>query len=318
MIIILLLILTAAIYLIRKNVTVIIDDKKMDIVTYKSMVGSILKDNNINLGSKDKIEPALDAKIHDKDIIRIKRAVNIQIDADGKTFEIQSAEENVGSMLSAEGISLNELDRVRPDKDTRLSDGMHVEVIRVETKTITESQPIKFAEVIRKDSKLSNTKSKIVQEGKDGEKKITYNVTYENGKEVRREKVSESIINNPVDRIVVKGTYPLMPVSRDGNVMAYSKVIKARATAYWAVRGVGKTYTASGRKAVRDPEGYSTIAVDPKVIPYGTKVFVEAYGFAIAADTGAGMVGEKIDVFFDTYKEACNWGAKYVNVYILK
>lgn len=82
--------------------------------------------------------------------------------------------------------------------------------------------------------------------------------------------------------------------------------------------GVGKTYTATGRKAVRDPSGYSTIAVDPKIIPYGTKMYIEGYGYALAADTGGAIVGNKIDVYFDTKNEALNWGVKHVNVYILK
>ncbi len=109
-----------------------------------------------------------------------------------------------------------------------------------------------------------------------------------------------------------------MPVSRGGSIMSYSRVFEARATAYWAINGVGKTYTASGRKAVWNPDGYSTIAVDPKVIPYGTKLFVQGYGFAIAADTGTAIKGNKIDVYFNTYRQACDWGAKYVKVYILK
>ncbi|HBM74148.1 MAG TPA: hypothetical protein DD429_01150 [Clostridiaceae bacterium] len=317
-IIILVLTLVAAVLLMRKTVTVTIDGKPTEIVTYKSTVKEILDDNKISVSSKDKIEPALNSKLSNKGTITIKKAVNITIDSDGKTLKIQSAEENVGSMLSAEGIPLNELDKVNPGKETKLYDGMLVEVVRVETKNVTETQTVKFAEVFKSDKGLANTKSRVIQNGEDGKKEVTYKVTLENGKEVSRELIGEKLIKNPMDRIVMKGAYPLMPVSRDGSMMAYSRIIRARATAYWAVNGVGKTYTASGRKAVRNPDGYSTIAVDRNLMPYGTKVFVEGYGFATAADTGAGIVGEKIDVFFDTYKEACNWGAKYVNVYILR
>jgi len=117
--------------------------------------------------------------------------------------------------------------------------------------------------------------------------------------------------------IVVKGTKPTMIASRGGNNLSYSRVFTARATAYWAEDGIGKTKTATGRMAVRNPDGYSTIAVDPKVIPYGTKLFVENYGFAIAADCGSAIKGDRIDVYFNTRKEAYTWGIKYVKVYVL-
>src|SRR3712207_7625161 len=75
-------------------------------------------------------------------------------------------------------------------------------------------------------------------------------------------------------------------------------------TLFRSVNGVGSTYTSSGRKAIRNPNGYSTIAVDPRVIPFGTKLYVEGYGYAIAADEGTSIIGKTIDVYFNTYKEA--------------
>ena len=68
---------------------------------------------------------------------------------------------------------------------------------------------------------------------------------------------------------------------------------------------------------LRDPNGYSTIAVDPSVIPLGTKVYVEGYGYAIAADTGGAIKGNRVDLFFNTEAEASNWGVRNLDVYIL-
>jgi 3D (Asp-Asp-Asp) domain-containing protein len=228
-----------------------------------------------------------------------------------------SSADNVGLMLQAEGIKLGESDKINPSLDTHLTEDMNIEVIRVETKTLSEVVPVNFKEVVKSNRRLANTKRRVLQAGKNGEKRITYSVVYENGIEVSRTTVKEAVTKNPVDRVIEQGAYPLMPVSRGGSILPYSKVINVRATAYWAVRGVGRTYTASGRRAVRNPDGYSTIAVDPSIFPYGTKLFIEGYGFAIAADTGTAIVGNKIDVFFDTYREACSYGAKYVKVYRL-
>lgn len=301
-----------------KTITICYDGNEKKFVTLRSTVKNLLKSKNISVGQKDKVEPGLDTMLSDKQIIVIKRAVNLQVTTDGMKFNIMSSAEDIDSMLKSEGIYLNTGDKIMPDVNTKLCEGMDIRIIRVETKTVVETVPVSFKENIKNDSKLPNTKKKAIQEGKDGEKQVTYQLTCEDGIEVSRVVINENITKNPVDRVIVQGTYPLMPVSSSGDIMSYTRVFKAKATAYWAVRGVGKTYTASGRKAVRKVDGYSTIAVDPKVIPYGTKLFVEGYGFAIAADTGTAIKGDTVNVFFDTYKEACRWGLKYVNVYILK
>lgn len=307
-----------AMYAKRKTITVIVDGEKRIITTYRNTVAQVLKTNDILIGPKDKISIPLDSQLSNEQVIAIKRAVNVKIRIDDMDVDLLSSEENIGSMILAEGITLGENDRVEPGIETKLTEGMDIKVVRVNNRTITEVVPIPFKEVVKANKSLSNTKRQVTKEGRNGEKEISTKVTYEDGVEVSREIIGERLIKSPQDRIIVQGTYPHMPVSRGGSIMSYSGVFEARATAYWAVRGVGKTYTASGRKAVWNPDGYSTIAVDPKVIPYGTKLFVQGYGFAIAADTGTAIKGNKIDVYFNTYDQACDWGAKYVKVYILK
>jgi 3D (Asp-Asp-Asp) domain-containing protein len=103
-------------------------------------------------------------------------------------------------------------------------------------------------------------------------------------------------------------------------------MIKAQATAYTAdfdntgkrpgEKGFGKT--ATGTTARRNSNGYSSVAVDPRVIPLGTKLYIEGYGYGIAEDTGGAIKGNIIDVYFDSNSECINWGRRSVNVYILK
>lgn len=317
-IILLVTLISTTIYLKRKTIIVVIDGHQEKIVTYKNTTKEALDDKKISLGPKDKVEPTLQSHIADKGTITIKHAVPVTVSVDDKELNIQSAEDNIESMLKAENISLNDADKISPDKSTLLSDGLKIDVTRVETKTLTENVPVEFKTVIKNDSTLPNTKTKTLQDGTNGENQVVTSVVYENGKEVSRKVVSETVLKKPVDKIVAQGTLPTLTLSRGGDPVAYTKVIKAQATAYYAVHGVGNTYTASGRKAVRDPNGYSTIAVDPNVIPLGTKLYIEGYGLAIAADTGTGIKGNLIDVFFDTYGEACKWAVKNVNVYVIK
>lgn len=260
----------------------------------------------------------MDSKLFKGETIVIKRAQNVSIFVDGKEIKELTPVETVGDLIDMEKIVLRDRDKISPSLDTKLAENMEIHVVRVDSKLSEEKIAVSFNTIIKTSSSMPNTSKKVIQVGKEGEKTITTEVVYNDGKEVSRLKVSEVVSKKPVDNIILQGTYPLMPVSRGGDILPYSKIVNVRATAYWAVNGVGKTKTASGRLAVRDPSGYSTIAVDRNVFPYGTKLFVEGYGFAIAADTGTAIIGNRIDVYFNTYSEACKYGAKYVKVYVLR
>ncbi|GAB6169417.1 3D domain-containing protein [Clostridium carnis] len=79
----------------------------------------------------------------------------------------------------------------------------------------------------------------------------------------------------------------------------------------------GGTLTAMGLKPIRDPNGISTIAVDPSVIPLGSKVFVEGYGYAIASDTGGAIKGNKIDLYLNTHEECIAFGRQNVTLQLV-
>lgn len=315
---------------IRKNITVVTDGKQIKLVTYQKTLDSALKKADINIAIKDKVNKSLSSKIVDNDVITINRAVNLKILVDNKELNIKSAEKDIALMLDTEKISLSSTDKVSPSTATKLSKGMAVTITRVKTKTIKQKTPIDFKTVIKKDDDILKSKSKVSQNGVKGEKSITLNVTYENGKEVTRKVIKETLVTAPKSKIIVQGTMPAVSYSRGGSLNTSSKssnvqsaspsgrVLNVKATAYSSDNESGNTYTASGRQTVRNPNGYSTIAVDPNVIPLGTKVYVDGYGYAIAADTGSAIKGNFIDVFFNTSQEASSWGVKYLNIRILK
>ncbi|AGK98397.1 3D domain-containing protein [Clostridium pasteurianum] len=113
--------------------------------------------------------------------------------------------------------------------------------------------------------------------------------------------------NNP------NSTSSPIAINRGGSSpIGFSKVLDMEATAY-----SDDGFTASGYRTSRNPNGYSTIAVDPRVIPLGSKVYVEGYGYAIACDTGGAIQGNIIDLFLPSNDEANNWGRRSVKVYIV-
>ena len=276
------------------NSTLVVNGKSMELITYQKTFNNTLSSSEIS----------------------DTMPVNVTVFVDNKQLNINTSEKTIALMLKAEKISFNSTDIVSPSIEAILFPGMNVTITRIKTSTIKQTVPIAYKTVTRKDVNKLNSKIKVLQNGILGQKSVTVNVTYENGKEVSRKVISEKVIKSAKDKIIVQGTLPRITFSRGGSVNNSKDIITVKATAYSADE-MNNTYTASGLKTVRDPNGYSTIAVDPRIIPMGTKLYVEGYGYAIAADKGSAIKGKFIDVFFNTNKEALNWGVKYIKVQLL-
>ncbi|MBC7325045.1 MAG: G5 domain-containing protein [Moorella sp. (in: Bacteria)] len=135
----------------------------------------------------------------------------------------------------------------------------------------------------------------------------TFRVIYEDGQEVGRELVASKVIKEAVPEIVAVGT--IDTASRGGQTFRFERVFWAVATAY--------THTGSPTATGVYPR-VGTIAVDPSVIPLGSRLYVEGYGFGIAQDVGSAIKGNRIDVFLDTREATARWGIRRVKVYVLR
>lgn len=303
----------------RKTLTISIDGKEETFVTYKGTVQDVMLDKNIEVGVKDKVQPSLESKVSEKEIIKIKLAKPVEITANGVQLQVQSADDTIGEMLKDEkelleenGIKFNEnIDEVSPSLDSQIEDGMSVQIVNVEKKQLVQNESINFETVVEKDKNLDKSVSKVKSEGVNGEKQVTYEVVYKDGVETSRNVTSTKTIKEPKNEIVVKGTGQVY-ASRGGESINYKEKINCIATAY-----SGDRTTATGRSPVRNPGGMSTIAVDPSFIPLGSKVYVEGYGYAIASDTGGAIKGNIIDLFLNSSSECKSWGRRPVTVLIV-
>lgn len=303
----------------RKTLTISIDGKEETFVTYKGTVQDVLLDKNIEVGVKDKVQPSLESKVSEKEIIKIKLAKPVEITANGVQLQVQSADDTIGEMLKDEKESLEEhgikfdenIDEVSPSLDSQIEDGMSVQIVNVEKKQLVQNESINFETVVEKDKNLDKSVSKVKSEGVNGEKQVTYEVVYKDGVETSRNVTSTKTIKEPKNEIVVKGTGQVY-ASRGGESINYKEKINCVATAY-----SGDRTTATGRSPVRNPGGMSTIAVDPSFIPLGSKVYVEGYGYAIASDTGGAIKGNIIDLFLNSSSECKSWGRRPVTVLIV-
>jgi len=309
--------ITIAIYSTRKTIVVFIGSKEVKLVTYQNTFREALKADNIVVGPNDKTTPGLDTKVKNGDRITIKKAINIEVAIDGKILMINSAEDNIGQMLAAEKITVGAFDKVSPSINQTLTQGLKISVIRVKIDLVNGTKSIAFDTVQKPNDAMQKGISKIIQEGQTGEKKIITKTMYENGKEMSRQVVSQVTNKQPVEKIIMVGTLVTMSnASCKGTNVLNKTSIGVEATAYTPNQTGGWT-TASGCIAKRNANGFSTIAVDPRVIPLGTKVYVDGYGYAVAEDTGGAIKGNRIDVFFTSNSEAFKWGVRSVNMYIL-
>ncbi len=305
----------------KKTITMKIDGKEETFVTYKGTVKDVLDSQGVIVNPKDKVQPALNSNVSEGDTISIKRAVSVELTVGDKKTKIDTAEDTIEDMLEVEkeelkdqGIEFNQgVDEITPALDTKITSDLQINLVKIEIKKHLASEAISFDVVVEEDSNLDTGLEEIRQEGAAGEKEVLYEVVYKNGKEFSKTVKSSKVVVEPVNKIVTQGTRRTF-ASRDGQLLNYKSVLYVESTAY-----SGGGVTATGTVPVRDPNGISTIAVDPRVIPLGSLVYVEGYGKAIAADTGGAIKGNIVDVYVNSNEEAINsWGRKYnVPVYIL-
>lgn len=291
----------------RHEIRIHADGKEVTLVMRGGTVSDALKKAHILIGEKDIVQPKLSTELQQNVRITITRMIPFTLVADGKEVEYLTTPGKIGQAFKKLNISLNSGDEVVPALEEQLSPNDTVQIIRYSSKYI--DQPIKVSyKVERKNDKaMERGNTKVVREGKDGLIQRTIKITLKDGKEIKREVVGEKIVREPQNKIVAVGTMRTTVVSR-GDSIKYSRSLRMSSSAY---SHTGNR-TASGVYPSR-----GVAAVDPSVIPLGTRLYIEGYGYARAMDIGSSIRGNRIDLFFETERQALKWGRRSVKVYIL-
>lgn len=248
---------------------------------------------------------------------------------------------SVGQVLAQMGIKLGTLDRVSPVAAVNAFDGMTVRVTRISAPLQKRRIATPFETRYQPTTEIGKGATQVLRSGQSGAIEITERVWTIDGKVSRREFVSRRIARPAQDRIVGLGTHGYYLPGRIPYHKRYARSFSLSSRAgsprdrfatpsketYRAVRSMvlvatgyspdprengGYTVTATGL-----PIGYGAAAVDPRVIPLGTKMYVEGYGYAFACDTGGAIKGRRIDLAYDSYYLANTKGHKKVRVWIL-
>ena len=316
-----------AIYLTSAHeVTVLADGKAVTATVYEGeTVADALEACGVAVTANDIVAVPTSAAGASDMRVDIERKSGVTLKADGVTKKIVTGEETVQSLLVSEGITLGEDDIVSPSLTTELTDDMEIVVGRVTYEEVTADEAIPFTETVTKDSSLPRGVTKVDVQGKDGVQTVTRRNMLVDGVVTESTILASEVVSEPVTQVVREGTKDpngWATIESDGTVydangnqVVYKKLLSGRCSAY----------TGGGITATGAPAAFGRVAVNPNVIPYGTKLFIcspdgkVVYGYAIASDTGGACMRNSIiaDLYYDTLSECYQIGVRTMNVYIL-
>lgn len=234
-------------------------------------------------------------------------AVTVTVIADGREVAMSTEPVTVAELLASARIALGELDRVEPALDELVAEGAVVRVTRVTCERVTREIEIPMQTRARYDRRVRGPIT--VREGSPGRAVAELEVWSKDGVETRQTVLSQRILEPMRPQVVVRG--PMSLPSRGG------QVLYMEATGYDpGPRSCGRY--ASGRTAIGLKAGKGVVAVDPRIIPLGIKLYVEGYGECVTGDVGSAIKGRRIDLGFDGYREALAWGRRTVKVTVLE
>ena len=260
--------------------------------------------------------------------ITVRRIQLIYINNGGESVVTSSYGGTVGELLERANMTLKEGDAIDVPLETMTYDGMELNIDRWTTTTQFIYEEIPFETEYVKSSKMLKGKEKVVTEGVNGELRHTAKVVCFNGEEVSREIIATEQTVEPVNKVIKQGTLEAKEgkvtigdgviVTADGKVYSYNKTMKVKATAYTHTDAGCDKITATGTTV-----HWGTVAVDPKMIPYGTKMFIVSndgkyvYGVSTAEDCGGSIKGNRIDLYMPTTSQCLNFGVRNCTIYFL-
>ncbi len=288
-------------------------------------VAEALAEAGYNLKPSDKTKPGRGEEFKNGMTIEIERAFAVMLMDGGRMDIVNTLCQTVGDVLEDEGIELGPKDTIDPGLETTVCKGDGIYITRVSEETVQRVEEIEYCTEIRRNPNFGSDETLVLQEGVPGEKIATYMIAYENGIKAGEEKLAEIVVADPVNEIIEKGDGSLIVASRGD--FRYKKSMIMTSTAYdLSVESCGKTpdhpeygITYSGTRAKR-----GTVAVDPRVIPLGTRLYIESldgtadYGFAVAEDTGSAVKGNIVDLFMESESDVAAYGKRKVRVYIIE
>lgn len=312
------------------DVNVFQNDKKITLQKSSGTVKDVLDQLGISEKDRSKVNFSENQELYPNIDIVIGKKVKITLNIDGKSEECFVPEGTVREALNYLGVELSSDDEADLEWDSNVFDGMQLNVNRITYREVKKLEDIPFSTETKKSALLNNCESTVSRAGKKGIREVILKEKLKNGEVIESQEISSKVISNPVNEIVVTGTKysagndnrnkPSVVRSNSNSNTSRStsrceRCVCGSATAYTASRGAK---TSTGATPV---EGV-TVAVNPKIIPYGSKVRVETNDGkvlfnGIAQDTGGALRrgSAVVDIYMDSTRKCFQFGRKNVKVY---
>jgi uncharacterized protein YabE (DUF348 family) len=297
--------------------TVVENDQAQSLLSSEPTLAQALRQWDISLGPGDEVDPPVSSPLAPGLLVHIRRAQRITLSIGGIDTVIYTQERTVEGLLEQAGIALGGTERVDPPPDTALSQDLRVRVYAYAEQQLVESETVEHGTVYRLDPELAEGDVRRVV-GSDGVRHREYVAAYEDGVEVSRQLVNEWCDPEPVDTVLYFGTPERVQAAQSlPNDLNVVRVMSVYATWYNAAScGRSPSDPSYGITSTGVPVTKGIVAVDPSVIPYGTRMYIPGYGFAVAADTGGAIIGNIIDLGFPDGISP-GWTPRWLDIYIL-
>lgn len=311
------------------DITILNGTKKCTVKMTEGTVSDVLKSLGIEVGENDIVSLPLSTPLSKDMNISVVQRVKVILCANGEEKEILMPKSyTVQDVLNHMRVNLAEDDSVSEDVVNKIYDGMKIEVGNIKFEEIVKTETIEKDVVVNNNNSMNEGETKVLEEGKDGQHELKIRQKIKNGEVVDEEILSDTITSEPVAKVMVKGTKKVVSapaaepakavVSNTSEKKEVSKVIYGSATAYTASAGAR---TSTGARPV---EGV-TVAVNPKLIPYGSRILVESTDGSFrreftAQDTGGALRkgSAVVDIFMNSNSSCKQFGRKNVKVSIIK
>jgi len=275
-------------------------------------VGAWLKQEHIHLASGSRISPGLKAIVSNGMQVDIVAPDTIQLEDGMVSQQFQTFSKTVGQFIHDQGIRLGPEDTLNVSTNTTIQNGMRLQIRRQSTEVFSKTREIPFQTIRQRTDNLYVGQQRVLTHGVKGSLEVKTTNVFVNGKRMRNF-VASQVKMAPVNEVLEIGAKmrPLQPApvsSRSEDTLISLKQFTVVATAY----------EAGGRTSTGWSAGPGVIAVDPNVIPYGTKLYIPGVGVVRAEDSGSAIVGNRIDICMASLAEADNWGRQTITVYVLR
>ena len=275
-----------------KQVKIQVDGQTIALSTRALTVKGALEEAGVVLQKADGYDVVGHGNFEDGSTIEVIRAIPIKVWHNGRTTEYTIGRKTVKEVLDAVGVDYKGY-KVYPSLESPAKKDMTIHVVSPTTEVKTAKESIPFEVEFRNNDNLPRGRQSVVSE--------------------ERRELARDVVSQPVPQVVEVGTGKNLMVETSRGFVRYRSARTFEASAYTLAEGSGTGLTSTGVVPY-----HGIVAVDPDVIPYGTRMYIPGYGFAVAGDCGGAINGSRIDLYMENYSDAISWGRRDVTVYFLE